>query len=729
MLLLAYSLVGSRLFLDHAVAQEVNHESKIEELSTKQWTLLVTRTSQALLGNPLNSIEYHDLLNAPPQSRQKRLQLAIMTWLQSDLFAKLQARDWCRDYFVVAQANSANVTEDNKLWDYSPHNRWLEDAIQSNMPFDSYVTCQLTGLTAQPFGGPMPQRLATASWYRARQFQIPDHVEISNVDSNRPRNSLRDSSTASPPTLQPFKTFQEPTPLGLSDLILGESTWLYQEAPDFRRNQLRTLTDAIASIRQSEIKDWELLIQDDTVRSWYQKQTTHPKPPRSERIFVWPSADQQIALRDNDGHRVTQSPLAMGSGGFADTVHGEIEDPLRRSQEWTVVLNCNFGHDLVTSSTSDPQRILTQRTRSSRTPAIVDAWSLRVSNPHELRLEIADGCLRVSLVHDHPISMIQVQTTEPIAIDSWTQIAVSYDATNRAHSLRVSLDGQYVGLNYLTDSLIRDFVVEDSLAPAEARSYELQFGGSTTSGHSWELEDIEVYRTVLSTPELRGLIENAPWQDWQDFSEPERLAWIEHYARRIDPHWRYERETLHYYLSNEYLIWESVPLTPILPAPTHLAQLRPDPSQFNDHHQPKDNQTKDNRENRIPNGDPVSHRHLFPWKIMDTESINQWIAAIGTEELRWDTLDAPWKESISRTEVARQWQHLIDRISLKTDESSEALPGIEQPGIQTTPRRLTELRLRSLAKRFIDRSWDRQAMMLDLLLSPEWIAIALDSVE
>jgi hypothetical protein len=479
-------------------------------------------------------------------------------------------------------------------------------------------------------------------------------------------------------------------------------------------NQFQALRQAIASIRESEIKDWERLVQGDAVRSWYQKQTALPKPPRSERIFVWPSIDQPIALRDDAGHRVTQSPLRVGSGGFAYTVYGEIEDPLRRSHEWTIVLNCSFSSELITSSTSAPHRILTQQTQSRGAHAIDDASSQRISNRNELRLEINNGYLRVSLVHDDPISMIQVQTTEPIAVDNWTQIAISYDGTNRAYSLRVSLDGEYVGLNYLADSLIRDFVGETSKEPVEGQSYELQLGDSTTSGHFWELEDIE----------------NAPCQDLQDFSEPEKLAWIEHYARRIDPHWRYERETLRYYLSNEYLIWESIPLTPILPAPPHLVQLRPDPSPINRHHQEQDPVG-----DGIPHGNQVLHRLLFPWKLMSTASINQWIAAIGTEELRRDTLETPWnletpwKESISRTEVERQWQHLIEYATSNMDRSKPSAPGAERPALQANDRGFTESRLQSLAKQFIDRDWDRRAMLLDLLLSPEWIAIAIDSVE
>ena len=114
---------------------------------------------------------------------------------------------------------------------------------------------------------------------------------------------------------------------------------------------------------------------------------------------------------------------------------------------------------------------------------------------------------------------------------------------------------------------------------------------------------------------------------------------------------------------------------------------------------------------------------------MSTESINQWIAAIGTEELRWDTLETPWKESISRTEVERQWQHLIEHAASNMDRSKPSAPGAERPAIQANDRGFTESRLQSLAKRFIDRDWDRRAMLLDLLLSPEWIAIAIDSVE
>ena len=716
---LVFSLFVEPLCSERATAQDVNIQNAIEELSAKQWTSLITRTSHALLGNPISSIELQDLLNAPPQARQKQLHQSMVSWLQSDAFAKQQAIDWCRDYFLepFEEPNAGEISDSNSPWDYTPHDRWLVEAVRTNMPFDSFFSYQLSGVAHQGSNGAAPQPLATASWYRAHQFQVADYKKRTARNSNSPPTSL--------PTLQPFKSFRENTHLGLSDLVLGGSSWLHHETPVFRMNQFRALSQAIASIRESEIKDWERLEHGDAVRSWYEKQTAHHMPPRSERIFVWPSIDQQISLRDDAGHRVTQSPLKVGSGGFADTLHSDIEEPLRRSQEWTIVLNGNFSRDLITSSKSAPQRILTQQTRSREAHATDDTTSRHVSNRNELRLEINNGYLLVSLVHDDPISMIQVQTTEPIAVDNWTQIAVSYDGTNRAHSLRISLDGQYVGVNHLADSLIRDFVGEASKVPAEGRNYELQLGNSTNSGHFWELEDIEVYRTVLSIPELLALIGNAPWMLWQDFSESERLSWIEHYARRIDPEWRYERETLRYYLSNEYMIWESIPLTPILPAPPHLVQLRPNRSPIT-HNRQEDN----HQPVRIPQENQAPHLALFPWKLMNTKSVTQWNAAIETEELKWDTLAAPWEDSLSRAEVTRQLKHLIERIAPKTNATSSQPSHETQPSsLQAYDRRFTEPRLQSLAKGFIDRNWDRQSMMLDLLQSPEWIAIALDLVE
>lgn len=716
MLSLVFSFVANRLFFDDAFAQEANQEINLNELSTKKWAALVAGTSQALLGNSINAAELQDLVNAPTESRQKQLQQAITTWLQSDSFAKQQASDWRDDYFPVLRSKSANLSEGVALWDYTQHDQWLVDAIQSNMPFDSFLSSQLFGTEAQRTDSSQPERLATASWYRANQFQVTDHAETYKVVARAaPENEPANPTTLQP--FQPFQSFQEPTPLGLSDLILNDSSWVYQETPVFRRNQLRTLSDAIASIRQSEIKDWELLIQGDAVRNWYQKQTAHPKPPPAERIFAWPSPEQRLELRDDNGHRASKSPLRIGSGGFAPTVYADIEEPLRRSQEWTVVLNCNFGHDLIASSTSSPRRILTQQAHSTRAPATNDTLSQSASNPYELRLEITNGYLQVSLVHDAPFSMIQVRTTKPIEIDTWTQIAVSYDGTNRAHSLRIALDGEYVGLNYIADTLIRDFVGESSKAPAKEESYKLLLGDSTNPDHLWELEDIEVYRTVLSPPELLGKIENTSWQDWQDFSETEKLAWIEYYARRIDPNWRYERETLRYYLINEYLIWETIPLTPTLPGPLQLVQMLPLP------------QDQGQLGNSSPNEKHAPRRPLFPWNMMDSESIHHWIAAIGTVEIRWDTLEAPWKESISHTEVARQWQHLIERTTKKLERSSQIDPGTERRGVQASLQRFAESRLPSLAKQFMDRNWDRRAMMLDMLLSPEWIAIAIDSIE
>ncbi|MFN7626744.1 MAG: DUF1549 domain-containing protein, partial [Pirellula sp.] len=165
MLSLVFSFVANRLFFDHAFAQEANQEINLNELSTKKWAALVASTSQALLGNSINAAELQDLVNAPTESRQKQLQQAITTWLQSDSFAKQQASDWRDDYFPVLRSKPANLSEGVALWDYTQHDQWLVDAIQSNMPFDSFLSSQLFGTEAQRTDSSQPERLATASWY------------------------------------------------------------------------------------------------------------------------------------------------------------------------------------------------------------------------------------------------------------------------------------------------------------------------------------------------------------------------------------------------------------------------------------------------------------------------------------------------------------------------------------------------------------------------------------
>ena len=68
------------------------------------------------------------------------------------------------------------------------------------------------------------------------------------------------------------------------------------------------------------------------------------------------------------------------------------------------------------------------------------AWTDAASRGYELLLE--NGRLSWSLIHFWPGNAISIHTREPIPVDRWIHVVVSYDGSSRADGLRISLDGQ-----------------------------------------------------------------------------------------------------------------------------------------------------------------------------------------------------------------------------------------------------------------------------------------------
>ena len=77
-------------------------------------------------------------------------------------------------------------------------------------------------------------------------------------------------------------------------------------------------------------------------------------------------------------------------------------------------------------------------------------------------------------------------------------------------------------------------------------------------------EELQLFRLRLSVPELKGFAEGTGSFDWEEMSEGERLDWVEHYAMRVDPDWRYQRETRGHYAANLAAILESESMLPVL---------------------------------------------------------------------------------------------------------------------------------------------------------------------
>lgn len=82
------------------------------------------------------------------------------------------------------------------------------------------------------------------------------------------------------------------------------------------------------------------------------------------------------------------------------------------------------------------------------------AWTDAASRGYELLIE--DGRLSAALIHFWPGNAIRVRTQKPIAVKTWTHVAVSYDGSSRANGLQIYVNGFGVNTEVVRDHLTRE---------------------------------------------------------------------------------------------------------------------------------------------------------------------------------------------------------------------------------------------------------------------------------
>lgn len=81
------------------------------------------------------------------------------------------------------------------------------------------------------------------------------------------------------------------------------------------------------------------------------------------------------------------------------------------------------------------------------------AWTDAGSRGYQLLLE--DGRLSASLIHFWPGNAIRVRTAEPVAINEWLYVTMTYDGSSRASGLRIFVNGKKPAQDIVRDNLYK----------------------------------------------------------------------------------------------------------------------------------------------------------------------------------------------------------------------------------------------------------------------------------
>jgi hypothetical protein len=163
-----------------------------------------------------------------------------------------------------------------------------------------------------------------------------------------------------------------------------------------------------------------------------------------------------------------------------------------------------------------------------------------------------------------------------------------------------------------------------------------------------------------------------------------QTQWIEHYAKRFDSQWRYQRESRDHYASNIAAVLESQSMLPVLNSPEEpifLVQSERFPNSLVSLAEPSKSPS--------PSLEPTG-----PSALVQTQA-NRWRIESGGK------LNP---ESLARTEIRRTWRAMLRNIgkSQSNFDVSKATDAIEADLVET------------LAIDFM-RDWNRRAMVTKLV--------------
>jgi hypothetical protein len=122
------------------------------------------------------------------------------------------------------------------------------------------------------------------------------------------------------------------------------------------------------------------------------------------------------------------------------------------------------------------------------------AWMDAASRGYELLIE--EGKIKWSLIHFWPGNAISVRTREPVAVEEWVHVTVSYDGSSRANGLAIYVNGKRVEVEVVKDALSKDIAGGggDNIALGE-RFRDRGFKGG-------QLDEVRVFGRELSALEV-----------------------------------------------------------------------------------------------------------------------------------------------------------------------------------------------------------------------------------
>ncbi len=428
---------------------------------------LIRRVTFDLTGLPPTIDEIDQFLADPSPLAYENL---VDRLLASPAFGERMAADWL-DVARYSDSYGMQVDKDRRVW---PYRDWVVRAFNAALPYDEFLTQQLAGdllpqatteqILATTFnrlhpqeceGGSVPDEFLAE--YIADRVQTVGTAFLGltleccrchdhKYDPLSQREYFQLSSffdNIDEAGLYSYFTDAVPTP------TLDLPTESQRQVLLAKQQELEQINREAATVLAACAAGFENWLRHDAARSVAGPSSA--SEPSSAPASPAPLPGQVAHLDFED-----MAPWKGGEGQANENQNGAVEGMVGRAARLG-------GDDAVDVGVGNFRRwepfsiALWLRVDRPYDRAVVfhrsRAWTDAASRGYELLID--NGHLQASLIHFWPGNQVSVRSRQPLPIDQWQHVTVTWDGSSRADGLRMHLDGYPLEVDIVRDQLTR----------------------------------------------------------------------------------------------------------------------------------------------------------------------------------------------------------------------------------------------------------------------------------
>ncbi len=210
---------------------------------------------------------------------------------------------------------------------------------------------------------------------------------------------------------------------------------------------------------------------------------------------AWTQLQPELARAQRAWEQSIRAPLPPWSLSSNLALHKPLDDPSFDGKRVVEAGNAaNFGfYDKFT---------LAARIRATAATGAILTRAEDVPEPSGLSFYLQDGKLQVNLVARWLDDALRVETADPLPLNEWHHVAMTYDGSREASGVQIYLNGRPQRIKVNLDELNQNFAAKQPLRIGAGGGPENRFRGS--------LDDVRVYNTALTPGQLAIVAEGLP---------------------------------------------------------------------------------------------------------------------------------------------------------------------------------------------------------------------------